>query len=109
MPRSACPVCGRGGCKRHRRRDHPKAADRRAYSDTAAYRQMLTDAVETYGDSCVLCRGPIDLSLGGRNPRGLVLAHVIPHADGGPFTLDNVRPAHRDCNASAGRAPIIDA
>lgn len=107
MPRSACPVCGRGGCTRHRRRDHPKAANRRAYSDTALERQMVNDVLETYGDGCVYCLMPIDLEAPRRSDHGLELAHVIPHADDGQFTLENLRPSHRACNRSAGRAPII--
>lgn len=104
-PRPACPVCGRGGCRRHGRAPAP----RRSYSDTAAYRAMARDVLETYGDACIYGDGPIDLNLTGRHPRGFVLAHVIADADGGAFELENLRPAHRDCNASAGRAPIIDA
>jgi 5-methylcytosine-specific restriction endonuclease McrA len=102
-PRAACPTCGRGGCTRHRRRPAPTG---RSYSNTAAYRAMRTLVLETYGASCVYCLAPIDLELGGRHARALVLAHVIAEADGGAFELENLRPAHRDCNNRAGRAPI---
>lgn len=90
-PVRACPTCNVTGCTRHR----PTPARRRAYSDTAEYRRVEAEALELYGRRCVLyCGQPID--------EDLVLAHVIPHADGGAFTVDNVRPAHRDCNARAG-------
>lgn len=100
-PRKACPVCGLGGCTRHRRK-----ATRRAYSDTAAYRAMRQAVLEAYGDACAFCLLPIPL-VGASKADELVLAHVIAEADGGPFELDNLRPAHRSCNASAGRDPII--
>jgi 5-methylcytosine-specific restriction endonuclease McrA len=70
---------------------------------------MRDDVLETYGDACAYCRELIDLALPGRDRRGLVLAHVVSDADGGRFELENLRPAHRDCNASAGKAPIIGA
>lgn len=108
MPRSACPVCGRGGCTRHRRRSS-SSAPRRSYSGTAAERAMVQAVLETYGDACVYCLQPIALEAPRRSDHGLELAHVIPHADGGPFELDNLRPSHRACNRSAGRAPIIGA
>lgn len=104
MPVKACPTCGRGGCTRHR-----SSASTRSYSNTAGYRAMVVEVLETYGDLCVYGDGPIDLDLPGRHVRGLVLAHVVSVADGGRFELGNLRPAHRDCNASAGRAPIIGA
>lgn len=103
-PRAGCPVCGLGGCQRHRKR----RPARRSYSGTAAYRAMVVAVLEAYGDACVYCHEPVRLDAGKR-PDALVLAHVIGHDDGGAFELENLRPAHRDCNAAAGRAPIIDA
>lgn len=64
---------------------------------------MVVDALDAYGPSCLYCPGPTaDEDL---NPHDdFVLAHYpIAHADGGPFTLENVRPAHRECNLAAGR------
>lgn len=95
LPR-ACGICARA-----------RAQERRPYSDTAAYRQMLHAVLEHYGSTChyadvdPLCIGPIDLEPGAADP--LELAHVIAHADGGRFDLGNLRPAHRSCNRRAGR------
>lgn len=72
---------------------------RRSYSDTAEYRRVRDEALERYGFDCVFCRLPI-------LPQDFVLAHVIPHRDGGAFTVENVRPAHAECNRRAGRRPI---
>jgi hypothetical protein len=64
---------------------------------------MRQAVVEAYGDACHYCalsttdpaicaeRGPFEL------------AHVIAHADGGPYELENLRPSHRSCNRRAGR------
>jgi hypothetical protein len=107
-PVRGCPVCGAGNCRRHaRRRSSP--SERRGYSGTAAERQMVEAVLEAYGGSCVYCHLPIDLEAPRRSDRGLELAHVIPHADGGPFELDNLRPSHRICNRTSGREPIIGA
>lgn len=104
-PVRACPLCGRPNCQRHMTQ-RPKT---RSYSNTAAYRAMVVEVLETYGDVCVYqhtdesCPGPIDLA---EAPAGeeLVLAHYpIAHADGGTFTLGNLRPAHAGCNRRAGR------
>jgi 5-methylcytosine-specific restriction endonuclease McrA len=108
----ACPICfaptadGRA-CPRHPRapRGHGGGRD---YSDTAEYRRVRDEVLATYGPVCIYpwCGQPIDLEPGTRDP--LELAHVIPHADGGPFTVENLRPAHRSCNRRAGRAPILE-
>jgi hypothetical protein len=65
---------------------------------------MRQAVLEAYGDCCFYGDGPINLALADRHPRSLVLAHVVAHVDGGPFELENLRPAHLDCNRSAGRS-----
>lgn len=59
--------------------------------------------LERYGSNCHLCGDPIDLSA----PRwtaipgyelGLHLDHVIRLSEGGPDTIENIRPAHGICN-----------
>jgi len=56
-----------------------------------------------YGTLCHLCNEPIDLNA----PRwtaktgyqlGLHLDHVIRLSEGGPDTIENIRPAHAICN-----------
>lgn len=107
--RKGCPRCGRptrdgkrcGRCKRAAGTQAPK---RRSYSDTAQYRRVRDEVLATWGAVCALyCGQPIDLALPATSPESLVLAHVVSHADGGAFEPDNLRPAHRSCNASAGR------
>lgn len=94
-PVRACNRCGRGNCTRHR----PAPRPTRAYSNTAAYRQMVDDVLDAYGDRCYLC-GHSTLE----PVRDLVLAHhPVSHIDGGPFELQNLRPAHDLCNKRAGR------
>jgi len=102
-----CPVC-----------PLPKG-ERRPYSSTAEYRRVLREALDTYGVACAYrCGAPI-LGVepdddGGWTVRRdvadpLVLAHVVAHEDGGEFTVENVRPAHRSCNAAAGKTPLEEA
>lgn len=66
------------------------------------------EMLETYGTSCHLCGSEVDLSA----PRqcgkygwelGLHVDHVLPIAQGGPDTLENVRPAHAKCNISRSK------
>ena len=60
----------------------------------------LTKAVvERDGAVCHLCHEPIDLTLSGHALMGLTIDHVIPLSRGGSHTLDNLKPAHRTCNA----------
>lgn len=95
MPSRGCPRCGAPNCRVHR----PKPAPRRTYSDTAEYRAMYDDVLATYGTACHYGDGDATDRPG--DPP--VLAHVIPHAAGGTFTLDNLRLAHRSCNAGDNR------
>lgn len=51
--------------------------------------------LDTYGDVCHLC---------GR--RGADSAdHLVPRVQGGPDTIENLRPAHRRCNSRRGDRP----
>jgi len=60
---------------------------------------MLVAVLDEYGDCCHYCGHSTT-----EPTRDLVLAHYpVAHADGGPFTLENLRPAHRACNLAAGR------
>lgn len=102
-PRKACATHGAANCARCAATRRANRPARRSYSDTAEYRQMLVDVRATYGELCAYCGGqtsPDDTD----DPQ--VLAHVVAHADGGEFVLENLRIAHRSCNASAGKAPL---
>lgn len=63
--------------------------------------------LEMYGTDCTICGEPIDFTAPRRigKPgweRGLHIDHVLSVADGGPDTLDNVRPTHGLCNLKKG-------
>jgi hypothetical protein len=64
-----------------------------------------SQVLDLYGTNCYLCDMPIDLNA----PRkvgvdgwktGLHIEHFVAIANGGPDTLDNVRPSHGWCNLS---------
>lgn len=94
--RAKCGICAGREQDRRRRAQRPQrsAAERRA---------MAEDVLLAHGDLCMLCREPVDVYLEHPDPSSLVLAHVISHADGGLWTVDNLRPAHKLCNEQAGR------
>lgn len=61
--------------------------------------------LDMYGTLCHICQEEIDLYASRRSgignwERGLHIDHVIPIAKGGSDTLDNVKPAHAQCNLS---------
>jgi 5-methylcytosine-specific restriction endonuclease McrA len=63
----------------------------------------LQDAIDIYGTICHLCDQEIDLfhprKVGAEGwEKSFQLDHIIPISQGGPDTLDNVRPSHARCN-----------
>lgn len=92
---------------------HPEAVadnsrQRRAKKKNNGFEKYSTqDVLSTYGIVCYVCNVEIDLTAP-RNCRGqnwelgLHIDHVIAIANGGPDTLDNVRPAHAKCNIDKG-------
>jgi len=61
------------------------------------------DVVKLYGTDCHICNEPIDFTaprqcgkLGWE--RGYHVDHVIPLSKGGADSIENVRPAHGQCN-----------
>jgi 5-methylcytosine-specific restriction endonuclease McrA len=59
--------------------------------------------LELYGTDCHICGETIDLTASrqcGRDgwEKGLHIDHVIPLSKGGADSLENVRPAHGQCN-----------
>lgn len=79
---------------------------RRARENAVAHEPYTwRDVLEKWGTDCHLCLRPIDLNA----PRwvakkgweeGLHLDHVIRISEGGPDTLENVKPSHGKCNMS---------
>lgn len=51
---------------------------------------------------CQLCHDPIDREAGRNEHFAPSLDHIIPKSKGGPDTNDNLRTAHRICNAIRG-------
>lgn len=58
--------------------------------------------VATWGNTCHLCRRPIDLSLSRRDPQGMSIDHLTPRSRGGSNAVENLRPAHLVCNVRRG-------
>ena len=54
------------------------------------------------GARCRRCGAPIDVRLGGLDPLGLTLGHIVPVSRGGTDALANLAPEHRACNLAAG-------
>lgn len=58
--------------------------------------------VQTYGSTCYLCSGSIDLDAPRRSPLGLSIDHVRPRSLGGSDDIENLRPVHFRCNLKRG-------
>lgn len=59
---------------------------------------------------CAICGEPIDYDLPHTDPRSFVVDHITPLSRGGPDTLANKQPTHRDCNLAKrdhDHAPIL--
>lgn len=49
---------------------------------------------------CAICGEPIDYALKYPDPKSYVVDHIVSLYRGGPDTLANKQPAHRDCNSA---------
>lgn len=98
-PVRACAAHGAPNCARCKAARKRQRAPRRAYSDTAAYRAMLALVLETFGPACHYAPDACVYFPADTTDDDRVLAHLIPHALGGEFVLENLRCAHRSCNA----------
>lgn len=47
---------------------------------------------------CGICGDPIDYTAPHRDPLSFTIDHITPISLGGDDTLDNLRPAHWQCN-----------
>lgn len=57
---------------------------------------------ELHGWTCVICRKAINRHLRMPNWFAATVEHIVPLAQGGTHTWDNVAPAHYKCNMSKG-------
>jgi hypothetical protein len=93
--RPRCAACARAAA------DSRAAARRPGRGDRGAYRAMTAAVLEAHGDRCPYCAEAVP---GAGRDGELVLAHYpLAHADGGGWTVENLRAAHRLCNLEAGR------
>lgn len=60
------------------------------------------EVIERNGGICHICGKQIDLTLKSPHKKSFSIDHIIPVSLGGNDTLDNVLPAHRNCNSSKG-------
>ena len=66
-----------------------------------AYRENHIDPValfEYYNWTCYICGKIIDKDIRLPNKQAATIDHVVPLSKGGEHVLDNVRPAHANCN-----------
>lgn len=57
---------------------------------------------ELHGWTCIICRNPINRHLRLPNWFAATVEHIVPLAQGGTHTWDNVAPAHYKCNMTKG-------
>ena len=55
-----------------------------------------------YGWTCYLCKAPIDPHKRTPDWKAATIEHIVPLAQGGTHTWDNVAPAHYRCNQQKG-------
>jgi 5-methylcytosine-specific restriction endonuclease McrA len=95
-----CPTCqtawdGRGG--------KPGTVTRNPRYANGYRRRQLRARVLTEEDCCWLCGRPVDKDPPHLDPWAPVIDEIIPVSKGGnPYDRNNVRLAHRRCNARRG-------
>lgn len=63
---------------------------------------------ESHNWVCIVCKGKIDPDARQPDPRAATLDHVVPLSKGGQHVLENLAPAHAECNASKGCGLLLD-
>lgn len=77
----------------------------------AAYkrkRAQLMRRTRTESLPCHICGGQIDLTLDPKHSMSFTADHMIPLAAGGHLVRNELRPAHRACNARRGDAGEVE-
>ncbi len=70
-----------------------------------------TEMLERYGTVCYLCNEQIDFDapkIGAGYEKSFWRDHVVALTNGGPDTLDNVKPSHAICNKLKGNKEIYE-
>lgn len=80
--------------RHHRRLRRPSAWE---------MRHIKRSVVHLHGLVCWLCRGPI------ASYADVTLDHMTPASRGGLYEVDNLRPAHHECNQKRGTKPPWEA
>lgn len=94
-----CPDCR----DRQRLESRGKAMARRIAAERAGDKITWRELGVRDGWTCHLCRGAVDRVPGtAKAPMGATVDHLIPIADNGTHTWDNVALAHRTCNLARG-------
>jgi 5-methylcytosine-specific restriction endonuclease McrA len=65
-------------------------------------RRLRPQVLERDGYVCGICRLPIRRDVDVQHPLALTIDHIMPLAAGGSDRLDNLQPAHRQCNVDKG-------
>ena len=60
-----------------------------------------------HGWTCWICRKPINKFLRTPNWYAATVEHIVPLAQGGTHTWDNVAPSHYICNMNKGDSLLI--
>lgn len=76
-------------------RDHVKRR-KRHYPDNE--REIRAAVYQRDAWTCRICGGQVDLHAEPNTPEAPTLDHLVPFSDGGEFTVENLRLAHRLCN-----------
>jgi 5-methylcytosine-specific restriction endonuclease McrA len=95
-----------------RNNDRRSSMDKTGQATRARQQELL---IATWGPVCHICwangitdhRAIIDLELSWPDPRCFTRDHVIPRSQGGLGTIENLRPAHHQCNRDRGDGPIV--
>jgi hypothetical protein len=98
--------------KRRAAKNRQKSRRRAKQRGNGYEKYSLEQVLELYGTNCHICNTLINFDAprnctGDSWELGLHIDHVIAIANGGPDTLENVRPAHAMCNVrkNAKEAP----
>lgn len=102
---------GRERSERKRDNNRRSSMDKTGQATRRRHRDLI---LKTWGRVCHICwaagitdqRAVIDLELLWPDPRCFTRDHVVPRSLGGSDEIENLRPAHHQCNRNRGNAPL---